>query len=142
MRGFVNRRALLAMAGAMMIAGCGGTREYQDQGPGNLELRMTSNEGGFLTQRNVFLDVWTGPKGANMEYLGTRKFAKGGNMVGLPTGRHLHLALAFEEGGFLMGHQGTDTIEIPMKPLRKGERWRLTVAFDDLGFDWDMKRIR
>ena len=142
MAALLNRRAVLALGGAALVAGCGGVKPYSDMAAPNMEMRLTSVDGGFLTTRKVFLDVWTGPKGPNMEYLGTREFSKGSSMIGLPTGRPLHLALAFEEAGWLGGGSATDTIEIPMKAIRPGQMHRLTVAFDDIGFDWDMRRIR
>lgn len=141
MMGVINRRAALALVAAAVLAGCGGVTPYKDAGPANMELRLTSIEEGFFTKRDVFLDVWTGPKGQNMQYLGTRKF-QGAGTIGLPVGRPLHLALAFEEGSFLGGSTATETIEIPMKAIRAGQRFRLTVAFDDIGFDWDMDRVR
>ena len=77
-----------------------------------------------------------------MEYLGTREFKKGSTTIGLPTNQPLHLAIAFEEAGWLGGGSATDTIELPMNPIRPGQRWQLTVAHDDIGFDWDLDRIR
>ncbi|QMU57538.1 MAG: hypothetical protein GKR98_04565 [Boseongicola sp.] len=138
----MKRRALLALSAAAFLAACGGVKDFQDQGPANMQLKLSSVDGGFMTKRSVYLDVWSGPKGPNMEYLGTREFSKLGNMVGLPTGQPLHLALAFEEAGWLGGNTGTDTIEIPMKAIRPGQMWRITVANDDLGFDWELDRIR
>jgi len=138
----MNRRALLAFGGAALVAGCGGVKPYADMDAPNMEMRLTAIDGGFMTSRNVFLDVWTGPKGPDMEYLGTRKFSSGSSLIGLPTGRPLHLALAFEEAGWLAGGTATQTIEIPMKAISPGQMHRLTVAFDDIGFDWDLKRIR
>lgn len=141
MAGLINRRFVLGLAGAALLAGCSGVTPYKDAGPANMELRLSSIEGGFLTKRAVYLDVWTGPKGPNMQYLGTRKF-DGAGTIGLPVGRPLHLALAFEEGSFLGGASATETIEVPMKAIRSGQRYRLTVAYDDIGFDWDLDRIR
>lgn len=105
-------------------------------------MRLTSIEGGFLTARNVYVDVWTGPKGPDMQYLGTRKVAKGGNTLGLPTGQPLHLAVAFEEGAPLGGNAFTQTVEIPVDAIWPGQRYRLTLAFDNEGYDWDMSRLR
>lgn len=138
----MKRRHFLAMSAALVLAACGGVKDYADQGPGNMQLKLTSVDGGFLTSRNVFVDVWTGPKGPDMEYLGTRKFSTNGDVIGLPTGRPLHLTLAFEEAGWLGGASGTDTIEIPMAAIRSGQMWRITVAYDDIGFDWELDRIR
>jgi hypothetical protein len=138
----MKRRNLLALAAAFALAACGGVKPYADQGPGNMQLKLSSVDGGFMTSRAVYLDVWTGPKGPDMEYLGTRKFAKDGDVVGLPTGQPLHLAIAFEEAGWLGGDTGTDTIELPMKAIRPGQMYRLTVAYDDIGFDWDLDRVR
>ena len=142
MAGLLNRRSVLAFAAAALVAGCGGVKPYADQGPANMVLKLTSVEGGFMSSRAVYLDVWTGPKGPNMEYLGTREFKKGTSTIGLPTNQPLHLAIAFEEAGWLGGPTATDTIELPMQPIRAGQRWQLTVAHDDIGFDWDLDRIR
>ena len=138
----MKRRRFLALSAALALAACGGVKNYADQGPGNMQLKLSSVDGGFMTSRSVFVDVWTGPKGPDMEYLGTRKFSESGDVIGLPTGRPLHLALAFEEAGWLGGNSGTDTIEIPMSSIRPGQMYRLTVAYDDIGFDWDLDRIR
>lgn len=137
-----NRRSVLAFAAAAALAGCGGVKPYSDAGPANMVMKLTSVEGGFMTSRAVYLDVWTGPKGPDMEYLGTREFKKGQTSIGLPTNQPLHLAIAFEEAGWLGGGSATDTIELPMDPIRPGQRWQLTVAHDDIGFDWDLDRIR
>ena len=138
----MKRTSFLALAAVVALAACGGVKNYSDVGPGNMQLKLSSVDGGFMTSRAVYLDVWTGPKGPDMEYLGTREFSKNGGVVGLPTGQPLHLALAFEEAGWLGGASGTDTIELPMQPIRPGQMWRLTVAYDDVGFDWDQDRIR
>lgn len=138
----LTRRAALALVAAAALAGCGGVKAYEDRGPANVEMRLTSIEGGFLTARNVYVDVWTGPKGPDMQYLGTRKVAPTGNALGLPTGQPLHLAVAFEEGMPLGGNNFTKTVEIPVDPIRPGQRYRLTLAFDNDGHDWDMSRIR
>ena len=138
----LTRRAAIACLAAAALTGCGGVTPYEDRGPANVEMRLTSIEGGFLTARNVFVDVWTGPKGPDMVYLGTRKVPKGGGTLGLPAGQPLHLAIAFEEGTPFGGNAFTQTVEIPMDPIRPGQRYRLTVAFDNQGYDWDMDRIR
>lgn len=138
----LTRRSALGLLGAAMLAGCSGVTDYSDRGPKNLELVLKSAEGGFLTSRSVFVDVWSGPKGPNMEYLGTKEFLPGGNSIGLPVGQPTHLALAFEENQRLGGQVSTSTVEIPMKALRSGEAYRITVSFDRIGFTHDMQRIR
>lgn len=138
----LKRRAALALMASAALAACGGVKPYADQGPKNLELTLTAAEGGFLTSRDVYLDVWTGPKGPDMEYMGTAKFLPGTTSIGLPTGRPLHLALAFEEANVLGPGGQTDTIEIPMKALRPGQAYRITVDFDRTSFDHRMQRIR
>lgn len=137
-----SRRRALAVLAALALSACGGVKPYADQGPKNLELRLTGSEDGFLLTRDVYLDVWTGPKGPEMQYLGTTKFVPGTIAVGLPTGRPLHLALAFEEALMFSSAGQTDTIEIPMQPVRPGQVYRITVDFDRTGFDHSMKRIR
>lgn len=138
----ITRRNALALFGASALAACGGVVDYEDRGPKNLELVLRSAEGSFLTSRSVYLDVWTGPKGPNMQYLGTEPFLSGGNSVGLPVGQPLHLALAFEESTMFGNQVGTSTVEIPMRALRPGEVHRLTVSFDRIGFTHDIRRIR
>ena len=142
MSSLIPRRAVLAMLAASALTACGGVKPYQDQGAPNLELVLKSAESGFLARRKVFLDVWTGPKGPGMAYLGTREFGAGRSQVGLPVGQPLHLALAFEENAPLMGAGQTDTIELPMQALKRGEAWRITVSFDRAGFDHDLRRVR
>lgn len=137
-----TRRGVLVSLAALALAGCGGVKPYQNQGPDNLRLNLTSQDSTFFTQRSVFLDVWTGPKGPGMEYLGTVKFEPGGRSIGLPAGRPLHLALAFEEGAFLASQTNTTTVELPMNAFPSSARWQINVDFTRTGFSHDLRRIR
>ena len=116
----MNRRAVLAMLGAAALAGC--VKPYADQGPANMRLNLLEAQGGFLTSRAVYLDVWYGPKGPDMVYLGTRKFGPGITEMGLPTGRPLHLALALEENMGLGQSVSTTTVEFPIRRISAGPR--------------------
>ena len=138
----MKRRAFLALAGTFMLAGCSGVKPYADAGPGNLVVALQASESNWWTQRGAALDIWTGPAGPNMQYLGTRDIPSDGMVIGLPTGRPLHLVLVFEEGSFL-GNYGSDTsIQIPMNALSRSERWRLTISNTKAGFDYGLRRTR
>ena len=117
----------MALASTVLVA-CSGVKPYSDQGTQNLRVQLVAQESGFWTRRGVFLDIWTGPKGPDMVYLGTVEIDASGK-VGLPTGRPLHLALAFEEKAGLGGYSGVTTVEMPMKALRPGEVWGLRVSY-------------
>ena len=138
----INRRRWLALCGAGLLAGCGGIAAYNDVGAPNLQVVLGAKDTSFWKRRDLFIDIWTGPKGPNMEYLGTRKIALGGSALGLPTGRPLHLALAFEERGGLGGYSSTQSVEIPMKAIPRGAVWRLDVTHTRVGFSHDLRRIR
>lgn len=137
----LHRRHALALAGASLLAASSGVRPYKDVGSGNLQVVLTAQDSTFWTRRKVFLDIWSGPKGPGMEYLGTREIAGAGSIIGLPTGRALHLALAFEETGGLGGYSSTSSVELPVAPLSRNTRLRLDVAHTRQGFSHDLRRI-
>ena len=138
---WVNRRAAIGLLGAALVTGCSGVRPYKDSGTANLQVVLSAQESTFWTKRRVFVDVWTGPKGPSMEYLGTREISGSGSTLGLPVGRALHLAIAFEEKGGLGGYSSTSAVEIPVAPLSSRSRLRLDVAHTRLGFSHDLRRI-
>lgn len=128
---------------AVALVGCGGgVKPYQSQGPDNLRLNLSAPDSTVFTQRSVYLDVWTGPKGPEMEYLGTVKLSPGLSAVGLPTGRPLHLALAFEEAGALRSHSNVTTVELPISAVPSGGVWQIDVGFTRKAFTHDMRRLR
>ena len=137
----INRRKWLALLGAGLLAGCGGVTAYKDTGGPNLQVALGAKDSSFWTKRDVYIDVWTGPKGPDMVYLGTVEI-DGSGKVGLPTGRPLHLALAFEEKAGLGGYSGVTTVEMPMKALRPGEVWGLRVSYTRAGYEHDLRRLR
>ena len=138
----INRRKWLALLGAGLLAGCGGVTAYKDTGGPNLQVALGAKDSSFWTKRDVYIDVWTGPKGPEMQYLGTRKVGAGGTSMGLPVGRPLHLVLAFEERGGLGSYSSTQSVEIPMAAIPRGAVWRMDLAYTRVGFSHEMRRIR
>lgn len=137
----ISRRGAVGLMAAAALAACSGVMPYADRGTLNLDVELVARETGAWTRRGVFLDIWTGPKGPGMEYLGTVEL-DGGESVGLPLDQPLHLALAFEEKSGLGAYTGVSMIELPMRALRPGELWRLRVAYRATGFEHDLARIR
>ncbi len=138
----MKRRAFVTLAAASLLAGCFGVTPYSDVGPGNLTVRFKAADSNLWTQRGAVLDIWTGPSGPNMEYLGTRDIPASGTVLGLPTGRPLHLVLVFEEGSFLGNHSQGTSIQLPMEALSSSERWLLTISNTRAGFSYDLTRQR
>jgi hypothetical protein len=138
----MTRRGVVTSLAALALAGCGGVKPYTSRGTNNLRLNLTSQDSTFLRQRSVYLDVWSGPKGPGMEYLGTIKLEPGVMAVGLPTGQPLHLAMAFEEGSVLLGQTNNTTVEMPMDAFPASARWQIDVDFTRDGFTHDLRRLR
>lgn len=138
----MKRRTFIALSSVAFISACSGVKPYADAPVGNLKVDLRATESNWWTQRGVALDIYTGPAGPNMTYLGTRDIEGSGDVIGLPTGQDLHLILVFEEGSFLGNYDSAQSIQLPMKAFSRNARWTLTVSHTRIGFDYDMKRTR
>lgn len=107
-----------------------------------MTLKLVDQGTNVWSNRTVHLDVWTGRKGVDLEYVGTTEIGSARKQIGLPLGKPLVLALAFEERSDFGSQSSMTAIELPMNPLRPGDAWRIDVSYTRDGFQHDLRRMR
>lgn len=137
----INRRTALVLAAGGFLAACGST-PYVSQGPANLIMRVEAAENGIFVARDIYMGVHTGTMDTELEYLGSVDFAETDQRIGLPQGVPLVLGVEFYESSFWASGSTSSTIPVEVPPIHPGQMYMLTVAYDQIGFSHDLKRIR
>jgi len=124
---------LVAVLGAVALAGCSGLKTYSNDAPKN--LRVASQLEGARAMLHVH-EV-TGP--CATRYEGTVKLDPPTVDVGVPAGRPSFLVVGFDTSSFLGGQRGT-TVGTAFTP-REGYRYELGVRYQDSLYDVALREI-
>jgi hypothetical protein len=124
---------LVALLGALVVAGCSGLKTYPNDAPKN--VRVASQLDGARAVLHVH-EV-TGP--CQTQYDGTVHLDQPTIEVGIPAGRASYLVVGFDTSSFLGGQRGT-TVGTAFTP-REGFRYELGVRYKDSMYDVALREI-
>ena len=124
---------LVALLGALAVAGCSGLKIYSSDAPKN--VRIASRLEGARAVLHVH-EV-TGP--CATRYEGTVKLDQPSVELGVPAGRSSFLVVGFDTSSILGGQRGT-TVGTVVTP-RDGYRYELGVRYKDNLYDVGLREI-
>lgn len=124
---------LVALLGALAVAGCSGLKTYSNDAPKN--VRVATQTAGARAVLHVH-EV-RGP--CTTRYEGTVKLDQPAIELGVPAGRPSYLVVAFDTSSFLGGQRGT-SVGTQLTP-REGFRYELAVRYKDSMYEVAVREV-
>ena len=121
---------LIGLWAAVFVAGCSGSKPYQNTPDNNLHVYTAAESGSWFSSVRAAVDIHRLTANCKTEYEGTVQLSQATIDVGLPPNRWSHLVFVFASSSFFAQRSGFMTYETFLRP-RLGYQYHIHVTYRD-----------
>jgi hypothetical protein len=121
---------LIGLWAAVFVAGCSGSKPYQNTPDNNLRVYTAAESGSWFSSVRAAVDIHRLTADCRTEYEGTVQLNRATIDVGIPPTRWSQLVFVFSSSSFLANRSGSMTHETLLKP-RPGYQYHIHVTYRD-----------